>query len=74
MYKIMGALCPKLTEQGATLCGEIAHLCLRAHLRKKVLYVMISNLCSIYIRTISRMYQIMGALWPKLAEQGDFMC
>ena len=42
-----------------------------AHLRENV---MISNLCCMYMRTISRTYQIMGVLWPKLTEQGDFMC
>ena len=44
----------------------------RAHLRENF-YLMILNLCSMYM-TISRMYQMMGALWPKLAEQGYFMC
>ena len=37
------------------------------------LYVMISNLCSVYMKTISQIIQIMGALWPNLAEQGDFI-
>ena len=47
---------------------------LRMHLRKKVLYVMILNLCSMYMMTIFRMYPIMGALLPKLTEQGNVMC
>ena len=45
-----------------------------ATFKKKLLYVMISNFCSIFIRAISWMYQVMGALWPKQAEQeGHYM-
>ena len=41
---------------------------------KRVLYVIISNLCGMYMRTISQICRIMGALCPKLAEQADFIC
>ena len=34
---------------------------LACELKKKLLYVIISNLCSVYMKTISRMYQIMSA-------------
>ena len=40
--------------------------------KRKLLYVMISNVCGMYMRTISQIYQIMGSLCLKLAEQVKF--
>ena len=41
--------------------------------KKILLYVMISNLDSMYMRIISLTYQVIGALSPKLTAHKDFM-
>ena len=62
-----------LSEPGDSICWHLPFMYFHVF-KKNLLYVIVSNLCRMYTRTISLRYQFLGALWPKLAAQADFVC